>query len=137
MSTRISSAIGLLTLLAACQAQIPDKAAAARAEAQRKALAEAEGRIECAPPGASDFSYACAIDRTQTQDGLFLTLRHPDGGFRRLLVTSDGRGVIAADGAEQARVTPLTNDLIEVALGGARYRLPATVRQTKARAKRT
>ena len=137
MSTRTSSAIGLLILLAACHAQIPDKAATARAEAQRKARAEAEGRIECAPPGAAGFSYACAIDRTQTQDGLFLTLRHPDGGFRRLLVTSDGRGVVAADGAEQARVTPLTNDLIEVALGGARYRLPATVRQSKARAKPT
>ena len=73
----------------------------------------------------------CAIDRTQTQDGLYLTLRHPDGGFRRLLVTNDGRGVIAADGAEKAEVTPLAPDLIEVELGGARYRLPATVRQPK------
>ncbi len=94
-------------------------------------MEKAEGRIECAVPGAESFSYACTIDRTQSQDGLFLTLRHPDGGFRRLLVTTDGRGVIAADGAEKAVVTILAPDLIEVAVGGARYRLPATVRGAK------
>ena len=108
-----------------------DKASAAKAEANARAIAEAEGRVECAGPGEKVFAYACAIDRTQTQDGLYLTLRHPDGGFRRLLVTQDGRGVIAADGAEKAEVTPLAPDLIEVELGGARYRLPATVRQPK------
>ena len=120
-----------LLALAACDVKPVDKATVARAEAARKAIAAAEGRIECAPPGASSFGYVCGIDRRETQDGLFLTLRHPDGGFHRLLVTSDGRGVIAADGAEQAQVTPLGKDLIEVALGGARYRLPATVRQLK------
>ncbi|MEI9926638.1 MAG: hypothetical protein WDN44_01590 [Sphingomonas sp.] len=41
--------------------------------------------------------------------------------------------MIAADGAERAKVTPLAPDLIEVALGGARYRLPATVRMPKAK----
>lgn len=133
MSTRISSAIGLLLVLAACQAKIPDKASVAKAEAGRRAIAQAEGRVECMPPGAKAFSYACAIDRTETQDGLFLTLHHPDGGFRRLLVTYDGRGVAAADGAEVAKVTPLGDDMIEVALGGARYRLPATVRKAKAK----
>lgn len=133
MYTRISSAIGPLILLTACQVDIPDKAAAARAEADRRAIAEAEGRIECQPPGATGFSYVCAIDRTETQDGLFLTIRHPDGGFHRLLVTRDGRGVVAADGAEEAKVTPLAPDMIEVGLGGARYRLPATVRTPKAK----
>ncbi len=131
MSTRISSAIGLL-LLTACEAKIPDKATVARSESAKRAIEEAEGKIECAPPGAAAFGFVCGIDRMQTQDGLFLTLRHPDGGFRRLLVTSDGRGVIAADGAEAAQVTPLGHDLIEVALGGARYRLPATVRRSSA-----
>lgn len=121
----------MLLLLSGCEARIPDKATAARAEANARAIAEAEGKVECAVPGAKRFAFACAIDRTQTQDGLYLTLRHPDGGFRRLLVTNDGRGVIAADGAEKAEVTPLAPDLIEVELGGARYRLPATVRQPK------
>ena len=131
MSTRISSTAALLLLLTACDQKLPDKVAAAKAAKSERAIAEAEGKIECLPPGAQAFAYACAIDRTQSQDGLYLTIRHPDGGFRRLLVTKDGRGVIAADGAEQAQVTPITEDLIEVSIAGAHYRLPATVRGPK------
>jgi hypothetical protein len=63
-----------------------------------------------------------------TADGLSLTVRAPNGGFRRLLVTKDGRGVIAADGAVPARVCPVSANRIEVAIAGDRYRLPATVR---------
>ncbi|UZK67203.1 hypothetical protein [Sphingomonas sp. M1-B02] len=133
MYTRISdrALLAALLLLTACNGKIPDKATIAKQQAHQKAVDEAEGKILCAPPGTEDFALVCAIDRVESQDGLFLTLRHPDGGFRRLLVTRDGRGVIAADGAEQAVVTPLAPDRIEVALGGARYRLPATVRQAR------
>ena len=126
--------LALPLLLTACDVKLPDKVAEAKAQKSERAIAEAEGKIECLTPGAQSFAYVCAIDRTQSQDGLYLTLRHPDGGFRRLLVTNDGRGVVAADGAEQAQVTPLAEDLIEVSIGGAHYRLPATVRgQKKAR----
>lgn len=131
MSTRTSSRLfvpSALILLTGCGVQVPDKAADARAKAHQQAIETAEGRIECAPPGETAFARSCAIDRVDSQDGLFLTLRHPDGGFRRLLVTRDGRGVVAADGAEPAVVSPLAANLIEVAIGGARYRLPATVR---------
>ena len=44
-----------------------------------------------------------------------------------MLVTHDGRGVIAADGAEPAKVTVVGTDGIEVSIGGDRYRLPATI----------
>ncbi len=128
---RRAVSLAALLSLAACNTQVRDKAAEARNEVHAEKMEKAEGRIECAPPGVETFSYSCAIDRTQSQDGLFLTLRHPDGGFRRLLVTTDGRGVIAADGAEKAEVTILSPDQIEVAIGGARYRLPATVRGAK------
>jgi len=131
MSTRISSALVTLLLLTACDQKLEDKAAIAKAQRSERAIAEAEGKIECLPPGAQAFAYVCAIDRTASQDGLYLTIRHPDGGFRRLLVTHDGRGVIAADGAEQAQVTPIAEDLIEVSIVGAHYRLPATVRMPK------
>jgi hypothetical protein len=120
-----------LVLLTGCEVKVRDKVAEAKQEAHKEAVKNADGRIECAPPGHDNFAYSCAIDMIQSQDGLFLTLRHPDGGFRRLLVTRDGRGVVAADGAEQTQVTTLAPDLIEVAIGGARYRLPATVRQPK------
>lgn len=57
-------------------------------------------------------------------------MRHADGGFRRLLVTHDGRGVVAADGAEAAVVATVADNMIEVTLGNDRIRLPATVRVT-------
>jgi hypothetical protein len=101
-------------------------------ETPKDALASApEGaeRIECAVAGAQAFEAVCALDRAQSPDGLTLTVRGPSGSFRRLLVTGDGRGVIAADGVEQASVTPVGTDRIEVAIAGDRYRLPATVRK--------
>lgn len=131
MSTRTSSAGLLLLLLGAC-GTVPDKAAEVRRAETRRAMARAEGRVPCAV-GPHRFAPVCTIDRTETQDGLFLTMRHPDGGFHRLLVTTDGRGVVAADGAEPARVRPLGATAIEVALGPVRYVLPATVGSAKAR----
>ena len=89
---------------------------------------EGAERIECAI-GGGVFEAACAVDRAQSPEGLTLTVRSPSGSFRRLLVTQDGRGVVAADGVEQAVVTPLGPDRIEVAIGGDRYRLPATVKR--------
>jgi hypothetical protein len=100
--------------------------------ARREALAEAEedaGRVECAVDGAADFAPVCVLERVSGPDGLVLTLRAPSGSFRRLLVTTDGRGVAAADGADPAVVTPLAEDRIEVAIAGDRYRLPARVKK--------
>jgi hypothetical protein len=77
----------------------------------------------CAVDGAAELAPVC--DR-ELVDGL-LTLRHPSGGFRRLQVMTDGRGVIAADGAEAAKVATIGTSLIEVSIGGDRYRLPALV----------
>ena len=129
MSTRISKplqCLGALLLLplAACGRAPP---ADAKVEAQQRAAAADETRIPCAR-GEAAFSAACTVEQAQGPDGLILTIRHPDGAFRRLLVTRDGRGVIAADGAEVAKVTVTDADGIEVALGGDRYRLPAKVK---------
>jgi hypothetical protein len=85
-------------------------------------------KVECAVDGAAAFERVCAVERTSGTDGLVLTLRAPSGGFRRLLVTRDGRGVVAADGAEPALVRPLGPGGIEVSVGPDRYRLPATVK---------
>lgn len=125
MSTRISSLACLA--LAACGAGKADQATLAKAEAQQRAQAEDDGRILCAQ-GDANLARACTIDRERRTDGLVLTLRRADGGFRRLLVTNDGRGVVAADGAEAARVRVVDANRIDVAIGDDRYRLPATVR---------
>ena len=128
MSMRISSAALLLLALAACGEPQTDKATLAKVEAEQRARQDDSGNIVCAQRGSGDFARVCTVDRTQSADGLVLTLRHPDGTFHRLLVTRDGRGVIAADGAEKAVVSVIGSGEIEVALGGDRYRLPATVK---------
>ena len=91
------------------------------------AASSAEERIECAIEGAAAFERVCTVERTDGPEVL-LTLRSPDGSFRRLAVTGDGRGVAAADGAEAATVAVVGKDLIEVSVGSDRYRLPARVR---------
>ena len=131
MSTRISKQLlavaALLSLpLAACGRGQPSSE---QIKAKQRTETAGDSRIACARNDAA-FASTCTIEQAQGRDGLILTIRHPDGAFRRLLVTQDGRGVIAADGAEVAKVTITGADGIEVALGGNRYRLPATVKGT-------
>ncbi|HEX8379659.1 MAG TPA: hypothetical protein VF619_03800 [Allosphingosinicella sp.] len=83
--------------------------------------------IECAVDGAARFERVCTVERGPGPDIVF-TLRSPSGSFRRLVATRDGRGVMAADGAEAATVKVIGKDLIEVSIGADRYRLPARVR---------
>ncbi len=88
---------------------------------------KAETRIECAVDGATAFARVCTVERSPGPDVLF-TIRAPSGSFRRLAATADGRGVMAADGAEPATVRIVGPGLIEVSIGDDRYRLPATIR---------
>ncbi|WP_375396311.1 hypothetical protein [uncultured Sphingomonas sp.] len=125
---RISSALAVPLLLAGCGKPAADSATLERVEADAGAAAADNGRIECAVANAPAFARDCTIERQTGDAGLVLTVRAPNGGFHRLLVTKDGRGVVSADGAEPARVTIVGADRIEVAIGGDRYRLPATVK---------
>ena len=97
--------------------------------AQEAPAAATDEKVDCAIAGADAFEPVCTVERATGAYGLVLTIRAPDGSFRRFLVTGDGRGVVAADGAEEAVVTPLDGSRIEVAVGPDRYRLTATVRQ--------
>jgi hypothetical protein len=90
---------------------------------------EPDNRIECRVDSAAQFERTCSLESSQSPRGRVLTLRKADGGFRRLLQTSDGRGVVAADGAARAHVTLLQDGRIEVEIGGDRFRLPAVVRR--------
>jgi hypothetical protein len=124
---RLFSGLALL-MLAACGDKPADTKVLARMEAEQTRQAADDGVLKCAPGGATSLSRACTVDREETARGLVLTVHHPDGGFRRLLVTRDGRGVIAADGAQPAKVTVVDAGEIEVAVGDDIYRLPATVK---------
>jgi len=132
-STRFLAAAGAcIAFLSACGGPPAEKPAGPALEASNQTAPTPRPevpKVDCAAPGSSEFTPVCTIDRTETPAGVILTLRHPDGAFHRLQITRDGRGVIAADGAEPAKVTPIAADRIEVELGGARYRLPATIRQ--------
>jgi hypothetical protein len=121
MSMRIFSGLLLGAALSACGGA-KDVAATLPEGTHTPAM------IACATQGAKEFADACPYERSESKDGMILTIHHPDGGFRRLLVTTDGRGVVAADGSELAVVAAVSEGLIEVTLGGDRYRLPATVK---------
>ena len=86
-------------------------------------------KIDCALGANAQMRHECSVERTASQEGdLILILHHPDGAFRQLMVTRDGRGVVAADGASPAVVTPLDHHEIEVVVDEDRYHLPATVK---------
>ena len=110
--------------LAACGREQPTSTQVA---AEQNKESAGDLHIPCAK-GAAKLEPVCTIEQTKSETGPILTIRHPDGAFRRLRVTNDGRGVVAADGAEVAKVGLIEGNAIEVAIGDARYRLPATIK---------
>ncbi len=81
---------------------------------------DAVNKVDCALGGARAFVAACTIERG---NGTALTLRHRDGGFRRLMLKADG--VFAtADGAETVNLRLLNDGRSEIIIGEDRYRLP-------------
>jgi hypothetical protein len=113
----------LVPLLASCSSQPAVESNGAAAPAP----GEADNRIECRPAYEAAFAHACTVERSDGPEGRILTIRMADGGFRRLRMTNDGTGVAAADGAEEAHVSILPDQRIEVEIGGDRFRLPARV----------
>ncbi|MES2498143.1 MAG: hypothetical protein V4618_18655 [Pseudomonadota bacterium] len=83
--------------------------------------------IDCRLADAKGFEKICTIERTDSPEGPVLVARAPDGGFRRFLIVKDGRGVIAADGAEPVAVRPAGADHIDVTAGRMVFRLPARI----------
>ncbi len=121
--------LAILSLpLAACGPGKPSSTKVAHGQTAKQAKKSAgDPRIPCAR-GPAALERVCTIEQAKGETGTILTIRHPDGAFRRLLVTHDGRGVVAADGAEVAKVGLIEGNGIEVMIGDARYRLPATVK---------
>ncbi len=118
---RFAALVLLPLALAACQ-----KRGGGNDAGTAKTTGVAAG-VPCAPHGTATFDVSCPVERIVSANGLILVVHHPDGGFRRLQVTTDGRGVVTADGSETALVSVINPGTIEVAVGDDRYRLPATV----------
>lgn len=113
-----------LLLLAGCSDK-PNNADIAAAEAKQSRDAANDGRIDCALEGAKLFDRTCTVQEMNGEAGTILVVGRGDVGYRRLQITTDGRGVISADGSEQAAVTIIGEGMIEVAIGADKYRLPA------------
>jgi hypothetical protein len=123
MSMRTSDGLPLaaiVAVVAGCSGTAPS--------GQESLMGGDESRIACALGGETEFTAQCDAERVQSGERRELILRHPDGGFRRFEIVSDGRGLVAADGAEEAVVTPLSDGRIQLSVGDDRYQLPATVK---------
>ena len=114
---RVWSSMILIALLSACGSGERTPAE------QEAAMAQGDDTPVCSIGGSQDWSPDCTLQR----DGDLLTIRHPDGGFRRFRVLSDGRGLEEADGAEKVQLRIMGGRMIEASIGDDRYRLPAKV----------
>ena len=116
-------------LLAGCEVKKEDESDAPPA-AEKAATHAANGNelIECAIGGAQWFLRECEVEKSQDDDGAkVLVVHHPDGGFRRFTVMTDGSGLATTDGAVAAD-SAIVEDRLDVRVGDDRYRFPATVR---------
>ena len=114
-----TSSAALLLALAACAEGEQEQARAAEQRA-----VEVAPKFFCAQ-GDAELVAQCTAERTRTAEGWAITVRHPDGHFRRLLVSGDGAQVTAADGADPVTATR-TGDQMDIVIGDDRYRLPTT-----------
>jgi len=103
---------------------------AACSSGKAPSVAEGPEHVACALAGAQAFAPVCAVERSSKGGELTLVVRHPDGAFRRLSVVGDGRGLVVADGAQEAEAQ-LRGGQLEVALGDDRYMFPVTLKNAR------
>ncbi|CAH0496843.1 hypothetical protein [Novosphingobium sp. CECT 9465] len=84
--------------------------------------------IDCMVGGSEKFLPDCFVEDSRVGERRFLTVRHKDGAFRRFEMVDDGRGVIAADGADEATAKWSAEGVLEVAVGKDRFRFPARMK---------
>lgn len=121
----ITSAI-LLATLASCGGD--DARTLEQVEKDAADQAARDGKIECALAGADAFERVCTTEQVAANGAVILVIRHPDGGFRRFNVLTDGRGVEPADGFDETRIKLLDDSSIELTSGDDKYRLPAQIK---------
>jgi len=94
-------------------------------DAQEAIAASTSTRIDCSLNGADGYGRDCVMERVEQQGVSFIIVRHPDGAFRRFELGVPGRGLITADGAQEAEVTD-RGGYVEVRVGSDRYHLPVS-----------
>lgn len=99
-----------------------------QAEQEAAEQAAQAGKVECALAGSDSFERICTTEQIVSDEGKILVIRHPDGGFRRFDILTDGRGLAPADGFDETQITVLDDGFIEVRSGDDKYRLPAQIK---------
>ena len=87
--------------------------------------------LPCALDGKAAFSSDCMVERHRDGQSLFLTVRHPDGGFRRFEVLDKQQGLTVADGSRRATITR-SEGTMELTVDSDRYRFPLAMAQRNA-----
>jgi hypothetical protein len=119
-------ALTLALALAACGGNSAEDLKNAEKDADEAAALD--GKIECALAGSVTFERNCTTEQIAGSEGKILVIRHPDGGFRRFDILTDGRGLAPADGFDETRISLLSDGMIEVSSGDDKYRLPAQIK---------
>ncbi len=120
----------LALVLAACGGNEAEDLQQAESEANEAAVLD--GKIECALAGSTAFERTCTTEQIDGSEGKILVIRHPDGGFRRFDILTDGRGLAPADGFDETKINLLSDGMIEVSSGDDKYRLPAQIKGSEA-----
>ena len=118
--------MAMVLSLAACSGNSAEDLKNAESDADEAAALD--GKIECALAGSLTFKRGCTTEQIASSDGKILVIRHPDGGFRRFSILTDGRGLAPADGFDETKISLLSDGMIEVSSGDDKYRLPAQIK---------
>ncbi|MEQ5786523.1 hypothetical protein J3454_01305 [Erythrobacter sp. NFXS35] len=106
MSLRISSAVVLLPLVAACAAESP--------------LPPGDA-VDCAIGAGADLSPVCTME--WVSGSAEVVLHHPDGGFRRLARDPASGALAPLDGADPLVPEASAGEVEQFAVGADRYRI--------------
>jgi glucose/arabinose dehydrogenase len=127
MFLRISSAAILLALAACSKGGDAQEVVQVAADGSTEELPEAAASpasVPCALKGAKEFKADCLIERSTEGGKIMVLVRHPDGGFRRLIELDGGKRYAAADGAQRAELTANGKE-VEVTVEDDHYLFPA------------
>ncbi len=128
--SRICLPLAMALGLAACGGN--DAEDLKNAESEADEAAALDGKVECALAGSAVFERNCTTEQIAGSAGKILVIRHPDGGFRRFDILTDGRGLAPADGFDETKISLLSDGMIEVTSGDDKYRLPAQIKANDA-----
>ena len=116
----------LISTVAACDSG----PRSSQTKGEREEQVSNDVKVECALEGSERFERTCSTEQINADGAKMLVIHHPDGGFRRFDILTDGRGLMPADGFDETRIGVREGGMIEVSSGDDVYRLPAQIKNS-------